>query len=134
MRNINKRMILSIFWIVLGAALFIGCTLGALDNYWSGMGGGLMAVGVLQLIRYIKYKTNAEYKENVDTAVNDERNKYISNKAWAWAGYIFVLIAGLAVVVFKITGREELSIMAAYSVCLIMILYWISYTLLRKKY
>ena len=134
MRNINKRIILSIFWIVLGVALNVACFAGNIDNYWSGMGSGLIGVGVIQLIRNIKYKTNAEYKETVDTELNDERNKYIANKAWAWAGYLFVLIAGIGTVAFRIAGHNDLSMMCAYSVCLILVLYWISYVLLRKKY
>lgn len=134
MRNINKRIILSIFWIVLGTALNVACYVGNIDSYWSGMGGGLIVVGAIQLIRNIKYKTNAAYKETVDTEINDERNKYIANKAWAWAGYLFVLAAGLGTVIFRIMGHNETSLMCAYSVCLILVLYWISYMFLKKKY
>ena len=133
MKN-NKRMFVSLFWIVLGIVL-IGCNLaGILEEYWSGMGGGLLFVGIFQLVRHIKYRTNEAYRENVDVAVSDERNKYIANKAWAWAGYWFVMIAAVACVVLKIAGRDELVTVAGGSVCLIMVLYWLSYLYLRKKY
>lgn len=130
----NKRMILSIFWILIGTVL-LGCSFAGLtDAYWSGMGGGLFAAGILQLARHIRYRTDREYRESVDVEANDERNRYISNKAWAWAGYCYVLIAAVSVIVLKISGYEELVPIASGSVCLIVVLYWISFLCLRRKY
>ena len=69
----GKKIFLSIFWIVLGAVL-VGCDLaGVLDEFWSGMGAGFIAVGMLQTYRQVKYRTNADYKEKVDVAMQDER-------------------------------------------------------------
>ena len=98
------------------------------------MGTSLFIIGIIFLIKNIKYKTNEEYREKLDIQTNDERNKYLSLKAWAWAGYIFVLLGGVGTIVFKLIGKEDLMMMASASVCLIMILYWISHTILKKKY
>ena len=130
----NKRLVASMIEIAVGAALLICALAGLLDEFWSGMGVALIVVGGLFLIRQIKYKTNESYKESVDVEVNDERNKYLSMKAWSWAGYLFVLIAAVGAIVLKILGREELVYMASGSVCLIVVLYWLSYVVLRKKY
>ena len=82
----NRRMILSIVWIVLGASL-LGCNLtGLLGDYWGGLGGGLLGVGVFQVVRNVRYLRNPEYREKVDTTNQDERNRFLANKAWAWAG------------------------------------------------
>ena len=59
----DRRMVLSIFWVLLGAALFICGTLEIVDSYWSGMGGGFLGVGIVQLIRHIRYRKNEEYRE-----------------------------------------------------------------------
>jgi len=130
----NKRMIATIVEIAVGIALWLTATLGSLDAYWSGMGTALVTVGVLQLVRQIKYKTNDTYREAVDVQANDERNKYISMKAWSWAGYFFVLIAAISSIVLKIAGYESLVLVASGSVCLILVLYWLSWLYLRKKY
>ena len=98
------------------------------------MGTALIIVGGLFLVRQIRYRTNAEFKENTDVEINDERNKYIRIKAWSWAGYIFVLFGAGASIVFKIIGMDQLSQFSAFSVCIIMVLYWISYFVLRRKY
>ena len=131
----KQRFIASIIEIVLGIILVVCCISGIIeDAYWNGMGTALVVVGVLQLIRHIKYKTNDDYRENVDIEVNDERNKYLSMKAWSWAGYLFVLIAAVAAIVFKVLGQDEMVHLASGSVCVIMLLYWGSYMILRRKY
>ena len=130
----NRRMILSIFWIVLGAVLF-GCSLaGQISDYWSGMGGGFIGVGIMQLVRNIRYLRNDSYREQVDTANADERNRFLSMKAWSWAGYLFVMAAAVATVVFQLLGKQELSMAAGFGVALIVLFYWVSYLFLRKKY
>ncbi|MCI7727114.1 MAG: hypothetical protein MSH58_08275 [Clostridiales bacterium] len=130
----NRRMILSIVWIVLGASLLGANLTGLLGDYWSGLGGGLLGVGVVQTIRNIRYLRSAEYREKVDTTNQDERNKFLANKAWAWAGYLYVLTAAIATIVFQIIGKTELATAAGFSVCIIMVFHWLSYLYLQKKY
>ena len=130
----NKRFIASIIEIIIGVIL-IGCSmLGIVDEYWSGMGIALLVVGVIFLARQFKYKTNEEYREKYDIERSDERNRYLSGKAWAWAGYLYVMIAAVASIMMKLAGKEDLMKIASGSVCLIVILYWISYMVLKKKY
>ena len=130
----NRRMILSIVWIVLGVSLLVGNLTGLLGDYWGGMGGGLLGVGVFQVIRNIRYLRNPAYREKVDTTNQDERNKFLANKAWAWAGYLYVLTAAVATIVFQIIGKQELATAAGLSVCIIMVFHWLSYLYLQKKY
>ena len=130
----NRRWLVSVVWIVLGAVLTVCGAAGVVDEYWSGMGGGLIAVGVLQLFRYIRYATNKTYRETVEVERNDERNRYIGMKAWAWAGYSFVLIAAVASIALKIAGQDVLSRVAGLAVCLLVVLYWLNWLWLRKKY
>ena len=130
----NYRFFLSFFWIVLGAVLCVCHASGLIEEYWSGMGVAFIVVGILQVIRQIRYRTNEEYREKFDTASKDERNRFIANKAWAWAGYLFVMIAAVGSIVFKLMGREDLMRMASGGVCLIMLLYWGSWMVLKRKY
>ena len=130
----NKRFIASIIEIAVGLGLLLLRFFDVIDDFWSGMGTALIIVGVLQLIRHIRYKTNTAYKESVDVELNDERNKFLSMKAWSWAGYLFVMIAAVSAIVLKICGLDEYVFFASGSVCLIIILYWVSYMIVRKKY
>ena len=130
----ERRIVLSIAWVVVGAVL-IGLGLAeVIDAFWTGMGSGLLVVGILQIIRFNRYYKSEEYREKVDTEIGDERNAFIRSKAWAWTGYLLVLILAVSSVVLRIAGQEVLSTAASFVVCLILILYWGSYLILNKKY
>jgi len=130
----KARLISSILEIVIGVVLCVCHFAHRIDEFWSGMGVALIIVGSLFLLRNIKYHTNENYREEIDTQNNDERNKFISMKAWSWAGYFFVIIAAVGTFVFKFMDKEELRMLASGSICLVVLLYWISYMILRKKY
>lgn len=134
MKDYSRRIYLSIFWMVLGVILFVMGAMGKLDSFWSGMGGALIAVGALQTIRWSKYRRNEDYRESFDTQANDERNRFISSKAWAWSGYASIIAGAVGSIVFKLIGYEQLSTFCACAVCLLMLLYWLFYMLLSRKY
>ena len=130
----NKRLYVNILWLMIGSILIGLSFAGVVDEYWNGMGMGLAVVGAINLIRYYRLNKNDVYREKIELEASDERNHFIRNKAFAWAGYYFVLIAAVCTIVFKIIGQEVLSQAAAYAVCLMLILYWISYMILKRKY
>ena len=130
----DKRMIVSIIWVVLGTVLIALAFAEKVDVFWNGMGSGLLIVGALNLLRQYRFSKNEAYREKIEIEEKDERNQFIRNKTWAWTGYLFVIIAAILCIVFKIIGQEVLSFAASGAVCLILVLYWISYFVLRKKY
>ena len=130
----DKRYLFSILYIIIGIVL-IGCSFaGMVDEFWNGCGSGLLIIGILQLIRFYRLNKNEAYREMVEIELSDERNHFIRNKAWAWAGYLFVIIAGVGTFVFKIIGQELLSLAASWAVCLVLILFWGSYHILKRRY
>lgn len=131
----NKRLALTVFWIVLGAVLVVLTVTEVLDSsIYSGMGGALMAVGTLQLIRAVKYRKDSEYKEKVDTELGDERNRFLRMKSWSWAGYLTILIEGIGAIIAMALGERTVQLVLSYSVCLVLVIYWIAYVILSKKY
>ena len=131
----NKKLVLSIFWAVVGLVLTVLSVTEVLDSsIYSGMGGGLMAVGVLQAIRNVKYRKDADYREKIDVEANDERNRFLRMKSWSWAGYIAILVESVGVIVAIILGEETLRLILSLSVCLILVAYWVSYLVLSRKY
>ena len=95
---------------------------------------GTYLPGVLQLLRTHRFMKNSAYREAVEIAETDERNHFIRSKAWAWAGYLFILIAAVSSIILRILHQDLLSLAASYTICLMLILYWVSYLILRKKY
>ena len=116
-----KSYLVSIIYILIGGILI-------------GLGFGFLVMGVIQLIRRYRLEKNEAYREKVEIEAKDERNHFIRNKAWAWAGYLFVMIMAVACIVLRIMGQDLLSTAASGSVCLVLVLFWISFYILRRKY
>lgn len=133
-RNVVARAILAALYFIIGASIGIYSEFAAIDSFWSGMGAALVVVGTLQMIRIIRYNTSPKYKENTDTALSDERNHFIRAKAWSWVGYTYIIIAAVATIVLKLLDQELLMFFCSGSVCVLLVLYWIFYFILTRKY
>ena len=130
----DRRILACIVYLILGIALMILGILEVLDAFWSGMGGALIAVGVVRMIHILRYRNDESYRENMEIETKDERNRFIRNKALACAGYLFVLVTAISTIVLKLLGQDLLSIAAGFAVCVLMLLYWVCYLVLKKKY
>ena len=132
--KLDRRIIAYVLYIILGAVLFGFSLVGVLDSFWSGMGGALIVVGIIRITNIVRYRKDEAYREEKEIEAKDERNRFIRNTAWAWAGYMFVVIAGIATIVLKVLGQDLLSQTVGITMCILVILYWLCYLALRKKY
>ena len=130
----KKRIVVQVLEIVAGIILLGLGIAGKVDEFWSGMGGALIGVGAMYLVQNIRYQKNPDYRENVNTERNDERNKFLNMRAWQMAGGWFVIIAAVATFVFKFAGKEDLMMLCSGAVCLMTFMYWIFFLYLKKKY
>ena len=130
----NKRMIYYTVMMLVGLVLTSSAFFGKADEFWNGMGSALAILGAVRLLRGYRLNKDEAYREKAEIAVSDERNRFIRSKAWAWAGYLFIILTGLAVIVFKLVGQDLLSQAASAGVCLMLLLYWGAYKILQKKY
>ena len=133
--NYIKSMIVYGVLILLGVVLM---HLGVVDianvNWWMGMGSAMIAVAAIRLIRTYRFQKDEAYREKMEIETGDERNRFIRGKAWAWTGYLFFLVANIAVIVLKVMDQDLLALAAGCAVCLMLVMYWIFYLVLKKKY
>ena len=130
----DKKYLVSIIYVVIGIVLIGLGFAEVLEEFWSGMGSALMVIGAIRLVRAYRFQKNEEYREKIRIEESDERNHFIRNKAWAWAGYLFVMIMAVACIVLKVLGQDVWSIAASGAVCLVLVLFWGSYLILKRKY
>ena len=130
----KQEVIIGILWLLAGLALTICGILEALDSFWSGMGSALLVIGAVRLLRGYRLSKSDTYREKRAVAETDERFHFIRNKAWAWAGFLFVIIGAVSSIVFKLLGQDLLCQAAGGAVCLVVALYWICFFILKKKY
>lgn len=130
----KKDIIFGTLWLLLGLVLTVLSCLETLEEFWSGMGSALLVIGIVRLVRGYRLSKSETYREKRAVAETDERFHFIRNKAWAWSGYLFIIISALGAIVFKLLGRDLLSIASGGAVCLMLVLFWISFFVLKKKY
>ena len=130
----KKRLAILVVEILAGIILLGLGIAGIVDEFWSGMGGALIGVGAMRLIQIIRYQKSEEYRENVNTERNDERNRFLHMKAWQLTAGWFVVIAAIGTFIFKFMGREDLMMLCSGGVGLMIALYWICFFVLKKKY
>ena len=130
----SRRLVAYIIYMILGILLIVLGSIELVDSFWSGMGGALFAMGAIRLIQFLRYSKDESYREKREIEDRDERNHFIRNKAWVWAGYLFVLIIAMCTIVFKLLGQELLSMASGFALCILELLYWICYLFLKKKY
>ena len=124
----------NIVYVIVGCILIGFAVLEKLDSFWSGMGSALLVVGLINLLKIHRLNKNEEYREKLEIEMSDERLQFIRNKAWAWSGYLFVLISAVACIVFKVMNLDQLSLYASFSVCLVLVLFWVSHAIIKRKY
>jgi len=130
----KKRIVIQILEIAAGIILLGLGIAGKVDEFWSGMGGALIGVGTMRLVQMVRYQNNEAYRENVDTERSDERNRFLQMKSWQMAAGWFTMIAAVGTFVFKFAGKEDLMMLCSGAVCLLLVLYWICFLYLKKKY
>ena len=130
----NKDIIFGAIWILLGLGLYILCSLTTLNEFWSNLGAVLLVVGIMRMIRSYRLSRSEFFREKMEVAETDERLHFIRNKAWAWAGYMFVIICALGTIMLRILGQDLLCAAFGSAVCLMLVLFWIFFFVFRKKY
>ena len=130
----KKDVIFGVIWLLLGFALTVLSCLETMDEFWSGMGSALMVIGIVRLLRSYRLSKSETYREKREVAETDERFHFIRNKAWAWAGYLFIIICALGVIVCKLLGQDLVCVVLSGAVCLMLVLFWGAFFILKKKY
>ncbi len=135
MNKIRKRIIEYILIGSVGVILFvIAAILGFEDSAWIGMGAGLAAVSAIRLVQLYRYKNNEDYAEKINIENSDERNRFLAEKARGMTFVYSIIIGAIAVVAFRLLGHAEASTFIGFFICIQLVIYWLSYIWLKKKY
>lgn len=135
MKN-NRLFKISVAEIVIGVIIELLAFSGVVEDgsVLTGIGSGILAVGVVQLLRVFRMESNPEYKKRMETASKDERYAFISMKAKEAAFGIYLIIAAVFCMAWMLLGHKEQGMLAAMSICLLVLLYAVMFRILAGKY
>lgn len=135
MKN-NRLFKISVAEIVIGLIIELLAFSGIVEDgsVLIGIGSGILAVGVVQLLRVFRMESNPEYKKRMETASKDERYAFISMKAKEAAFGIYLIIAAVLCMAWMLLGYREQGMLAAMSICILVLLYAVLFRILARKY
>lgn len=133
-KRLKTRRNVMISYMAIGVVLIALNLLKLVENeYLLSLGITLAFLGFIKLLQYLRITKDEESIRKRRIEETDERNIANSHKAKSAAFGYYVIIACLAVVVLEILGEKEYSKFLAFSVCALLILYWISYFIYSRK-
>lgn len=133
-KKLKTRLWVAIIYVALGIIMTVGGTVTKTDNSFISSFGLILAVmGVVRMRNYLIITKNEERIKKQEIMETDERNVSIVNKARSITFTAYVLLLGVAVIVLSLLNMREIAVWISYSIFLLIIIYWISYFIIRKK-
>ena len=133
MKKLKMRLWFGISYVILGLALIVAFNLNQNSNdFFSYWGLALVVVGLARIRNYLRITKNAETIRKCAIQETDERNVSIVGKARGIAFYVYILAVAVAVIVLQLIGKTELAATLSWTICFLLVVYWIAYFILRK--
>ncbi|MBO5322010.1 MAG: hypothetical protein J6B22_05335 [Clostridia bacterium] len=133
-KKLRVRLFIAIGYIVLGLAMIIAFNIIKTENnFFSSFGFALVVIGIVQIRNYRIITKDEESIRKREIAESDERNISIANKAKSYAFAIYVVVACVSVILLEIANKTDLAIILSATVSLLILVYWISYFIIRKR-
>lgn len=134
-KKLKKRLYFAIEYIVIGAALILLQFTGRVSSEMSSCFGAAFAVcGVVRVVQYVRLLNDKNRMEQREIAEKDERNVMLWEKARSLAFGIYVLLAGWATIVSYAIHLEFVGQIIAYALCALVVIYWLCYMIIKRKY
>ncbi|MBE6582404.1 MAG: hypothetical protein E7648_03975 [Ruminococcaceae bacterium] len=133
-KKLKIRLWVAISYIVLGIAMATVSIVSKTENqFTSSFGLALTVMGIARVRNYFLITKNEDTLRKREITETDERNVSIVNKARSTAFTVYILLAGIFVIVMGFLDKIEISIWVSYSVALLVFVYWICYIIYQKK-
>ena len=133
-KKLKTRLYFAIAFIVLGITLIAASFITKTENHFiSSFGLALVVTGIARTRRYFIITKNEERIKKAEISETDERNIFIQHKARGAAFYIYLLVSGLSVIVLSFISAHEAAKWISFSMCVLVVIYWISYLVYQRK-
>ena len=133
-QKLKTRLYIAVIYIALGVMMIAGTFAVKTDNdFISSFGIALIVMGIVRIRNYFMITKNEETIRKQQIAETDERNLLILNKAKSTAFTIYITLMGTAVIILSLFNMRDIAKYISYSVCLLVLIYWICYWIYQKR-
>lgn len=132
-KRLKARLYTGVVYAVIAVALMV---FGFFMNIEMASPFGLMflVLGIARIRNYFYITKDEERMKKLEISETDERNIKIWKEARNLAFVCYVLIATLGIVVAYLLGYNNIGLFLSYNTLVIMLIYFICYFIMRKKY
>lgn len=132
--KLKQRLYIAVIYIALGVMMITGTFATKPDNdFASSFGFAIIVMGIVRVRNYFMITKNEDTIRKQEIIETDERNIAIQDKAKSATFSIYTLLSATAVIILSLFNLHEIAKWVAYSVLLLMVIYWICYLVYRKK-
>ena len=133
-QKLKSRLYIAIIYIALGIMMIVGTFAIETDNsFISSFGFALVIMGIVRIRNYYMITKNEENIRKQQIVETDERNISIIHKAKSATFSIYITLMGTAVIILSLFNMHDIAKYIAYSVCSLVVIYWIAYWVYQKK-
>ena len=133
-KKLRSRLNVAITYIVLGVMFIVGTFITKTENdFISTFGFMMILMGLVRIRNYRIITKDEDTIRKQQIIETDERNISIIHKAKSAAFSVYVFILGIVVILLSFFSLHEAARWVAYSVCLLIVIYWICYFIYQKK-
>lgn len=133
-RKLKIRLFTAISYTILGLAMIILFNIIKTETgFLSSFGFALIIIGIAKIRNYILITKDEETIKKCEITETDERNICIANKAKSISFIVYVILACISVVILQILNKPHLATILSSTVCILILIYWISYWIISKK-
>ena len=134
-KKMQQRLWIAAVYILLGLVLVcIDILKGSANYYFFSFGLALLLLGILRIFRYRKITGNNQTLRKQELSETDERTRMMAERARSWYFSLSITAAGIWVIALNLLGRHDEALPFAWYVCAMVVLYWICFAVIRKKY
>ena len=132
-KKLKVRLYYGIGCAVLGVLMMI---LGFLrtEEYISSLGLMFLIIGIARVIQYRRIAQTEESLRQREIAEKDERNVLLWTKARSLTFTIYSIVLALAVIILQLMEVELIPQILAFCLFTMVLIYWICYFALSRKY
>jgi len=133
-KKLKSRLNIAIAYIALGVIFIVSAFITKSDNdFISSFGLMMIIMGIVRIRNYRMITKNEDTIRKQQIIETDERNILIIQKAKSAAFAAYIIILGAAVIALSFGGMHGEAKWLAYSVCLLVVIYWICYLIYQKR-
>ena len=134
-KKLKTRFYVAVSYIVLGLLLILTDAVSNSGNYYfCSFGLTLVIMGILRIFQYRRITRDDKTVRKQELKETDERTCMISERARSWAFSFSLLVCGIVVIVLSLMGYHDRAQPFAWYICGMVVLYWIFWFILGKKY